>query len=308
MVGAANEGEITICGTNTVGLIDSGSMITSISKSFYESLNPVPELHDITEFGLSVIGANGCKLPYKGYIEADISVPRLGKNSVNKIPLLVVTNTEYNSKIPAIIRTNVIRLYQDTSSASGNPEEWQTAFNSLCNNTVPVKTTNNFNIRVGPGEVKTINGIARKAGNIGFAVTEHIDSSLSGDLTVCPRVVSLKSSGTTVWVPVRVCNLSARVIEIPPKSLLCSLTGVNVFDSWTPDLSQMQETKSTTTSLEDLGVNIDTDNLTADQLNTTKQVLNKWSDIFWKGPTDLGKANIVTHEIKLTDETPFKEP
>ena len=106
----------------------------------------------------------------------------------------------------------------------------------------------------------------------------------------------------------RVCNLSARVKEIPPKSLLCSLTGVNVFDSWTPDLSQMQETKSTTTSLEDLGVNIDTDNLTADQLNTTKQVLNNWSDIFSKGPTDLGKADIVTHEIKLTDETPFKEP
>ena len=69
----------------------------------------------------------------------------------------------------------------------------------------------------------------------------------------------------------------------------------------------MQETKSTT-SLEDLSVIIDTDNLTTDQLRTNKQVLNKWSDISSKGPTDLGKADIVTHEIKLTDETPFKEP
>ena len=30
----------------------------------------------------------------------------------------------------------------------------------------------------------------------------------------------------------------AHVTEIPPKPLLCSLNGVNVVDSWTPDLSQ----------------------------------------------------------------------
>ena len=28
----------------------------------------------------------------------------------------------------------------------------------------------------------------------------------------------------------------------------------------------------------------------------------------FKGPSDLGKADIVKHEIKLTDETPFKDP
>ena len=67
------------------------------------------------------------------------------------------------------------------------------------------------------------------------AVTEHIDSSLSSDLTTCSWVVSLKSPGTAVRVPERVCNLSARVVEIPPKSLLCSLNSVNVVDYCTPD-------------------------------------------------------------------------
>ena len=37
-------------------------------------------------------------------------------------------------------------------------------------------------------------------------------------------------------------------------------------------------------------------------------LLSKWPDIFSKGPTDLGKADIVRHEINLTDETPFKDP
>ena len=140
------------------------------------------------------------------------------------------------------------------------------------------------------------------------AVTEHIDSSLSGDLTICPRVVSLKSSGAAARVPVRVCNLSARVVEIPPKSLLCSLNSVSVVDSWTPDSSQKQEQNSTSSSLEDLGIKIDSENLTEDQLLRAKQVLGNWSSIFSTSPTDLGRTNSVKHKINLTDDAPFKDP
>ena len=159
---------------------------------------------------------------------------------------------------------------------------------------------------MGPGKVKTLNAIARKTSEINAAVTEHANNSLSGDLTICPRVVLLKSPGTTVRVPVRVCNLSAHAIEILPRSLLCLLNEVSVTDFWTPDLSQKQETKSSTS--EELSVQIDEDNLTPDQLSRAKSVLNKWSDIFSKGPTDLGRTDLVKHSIKRTDETPFKKP
>ena len=84
-------------------------------------------------------------------------------------------------------------------------------------------------------------------------MTEHISNPLSGDLTVCPRVVSLKSPGTIVRVPVRVSQISIMFTD-----------KVSVFDSLTPDLPQKQETKSSTS--EDLGVQIDEDNLTPDQL------------------------------------------
>ena len=36
--------------------------------------------------------------------------------------------------------------------------------------------------------------------------------------------------------------------------------------------------------------------------------MGKWSNIFSKGPTDLGKADIVKHKINLTDDKPFKDP
>ena len=111
MIGSSNEDNILICGVNTLGLLDSGSRITSISEAFYETLDPKPTLHSITEFGLSVTCANGTELPYKGYIEADIVVPSLG-NTTYKAPVLVVENTDYNRRVPVIIGTNVIRFVQ----------------------------------------------------------------------------------------------------------------------------------------------------------------------------------------------------
>ena len=39
-----------------------------------------------------------------------------------------------------------------------------------------------------------------------------------------------------------------------------------------------------------------------------RHVFCTWSHICSKGPTDLGKADIVRNEIKLSDATPFKEP
>ena len=367
MIGSSNEDNILICGVNTLGLLDSGSRITSISEAFYETLDPKPTLHSITEFGLSVTCANGTELPYKGYIEADIVVPSLG-NTLYKAPVLVVENTDYNRRVPVIIGTNVIRLCKQASndsSESNIPAEWQVAFDSMYNEILPVKTTNNFSIKVAPGEVKTLSGFVRNTKSFQTAVTEPIDTSLSvllyvhfsiaiilmGKreliallnlsswclvmverlfltvqrgclqfvivvfpdhtlllfLTICPRVVSLGSSGSTAPIPVCVCNLSTRVIEIPPRSLLCSINGVDVVDSWTPD-SSVKKQEPKVTKLEDLGVKVETDNLTQDQVRKAKDVLGSWSHIFSTGPTDLGRTDLVEHEIKLTDDTPFKEP
>ena len=141
--------------------------------------------------------ANGDILPYKRYIEAEISVPFLS-NSTFSIPLLVVSDTEYNSKVPTIVGTNVIRLCKNQVSSSQVSVEWQTAFDSLCDDSIPVKTTSNYSIRIAPHEIKTIHGIARRTGEFDTAVTEHMDTSLPGDLAICPRVVSLKGPGNTV--------------------------------------------------------------------------------------------------------------
>ena len=93
--------------------------------------------------------------------------------------------------------------------------------------------------------------------------------------------------------------MSVCPVHIPPRSLLCSLTSVNVVDSWTPDLSHKQELKSNVSSLEDLGVQIDTDNLTPEELGEAEGLLNKWSDILSTSVTDSGRTDTVKHKNQI---------
>ena len=51
MVDSANKSEIIMFGAKTPTLIDTGSMITSISESFYDSMEYKPVLHDVRELG-----------------------------------------------------------------------------------------------------------------------------------------------------------------------------------------------------------------------------------------------------------------
>ena len=62
------------------------------------------------------------------------------------------------------------------------------------------------------------------------------------------------------------------------------------------------------TPLNGLGVKINTEDLNKEEKETVFKVLQKWSPIFSKGPTDLGKTDLIKHEIHLKDDTPFKDP
>ena len=128
----------------------------------------------------------------------------------------------------------------------------------MCNDFLPVKTTNNFSIKVAPGEVKTLSDFVRNTKAFNTAVTEPIDTSLSMGLTICPRVASLGLFSSTARIPVCVCNLSTQVIEIPPRSLLCSINGVDVVDSWTPD-SSVKKQEPKVTKLDNLSVKVETE-------------------------------------------------
>lgn len=69
MVGHPNESKIFMNGLETRALIDTGSMVTCLSKKFYQSLQCKPKLHDIQDFELRVYSADSNSLPFSGFVE-----------------------------------------------------------------------------------------------------------------------------------------------------------------------------------------------------------------------------------------------
>ncbi|XP_061185873.1 uncharacterized protein LOC133193977 [Saccostrea echinata] len=139
MVGHQNESIIFVNSLEIKALIDTGSMVTCMSEKFYQSLQHTPEFHDIEDFELKVYSAE------------------------------VTKGTEYSSKVPVIVGTNVIRLCRDYANSDNTnvPKEWKIALTNLSiNNAIPVKTTNIHSITVGPYEVKTLSGIVKSCNNM----------------------------------------------------------------------------------------------------------------------------------------------
>ena len=311
LLGEANESKIFIAGIETSALIDTGAMISSMSEEFYNSLDPKPTLQSLTDFRLDVYGADGNLLPYSGYVEIEICLPFIekGLNTIS-VPILVTPTTEYREKVPVIIGTNVIRVFRDQEETFENliPDPWKLAFDSMkISKSIPVKTTNKFPLTIGPNQVKTVQGLVRNTGSISTVVTEQEGSHQCGNIVVCPRVVSLEGkSSKTARIPVRICNLSATAVKIPPKSFICSVNEVRVLDGWSPEKSSVCESDITNTT-HGLDVKVNSEGFSEDQCEQVDQVLTKWKHIFSTSFKDLGNTNLVKHEIKLTDDIPFKE-
>jgi len=135
IVGDNNVGDIYVQGQLVAAVIDTGSMVTTMSESCFEQLHRKPTLLPLTHLTLSVIASNGQAIPYKGYVEAIISIPFM-TNKELKVPILIVSDSEVNKTEPVIVGTNVIRLCQTGSSTESVPYEWDTAFKSIADDCV----------------------------------------------------------------------------------------------------------------------------------------------------------------------------
>ena len=88
-----------------MSLLDSGSMVSTISVATLKSMHPPPDIKTLDEFTLSVKVAEGSPLPYLGYVE--ISVTFQSDNMM--VLLLVVPETDYIKSVPVVIGTNILR-------------------------------------------------------------------------------------------------------------------------------------------------------------------------------------------------------
>lgn len=127
LVGHGNVTEVTVNGVETLAVVDTGSMLTTINADLYSQLGPKPAIRSLENFNLRVTEANGHKVPYLGYVKLGVRVLFIDHEVC--VPVLVVPNTGNNGDASVIIGTNVIRYIRNCSmDVSVVPEEWSLAF------------------------------------------------------------------------------------------------------------------------------------------------------------------------------------
>jgi hypothetical protein len=140
LVGQPNETDALVEGISCRALVDSGSQITTIADHFYrEYLEDVP-LQTLDSI-LEIKGAGGHTLNYLGYVSINIAFPEGVNGDVKEhvALVLVVPDTEYNTRVPLIIGTNLIRPYFEENLATGGKdvktwpvtEAWRNIYQSL---------------------------------------------------------------------------------------------------------------------------------------------------------------------------------
>ena len=272
LVGSSNVGEVMIQGERFEALIDTGAMVTTIQESAYNDLYDKPQLKSLDNLGPNLSVADGSALRYLGYIECDICVPSLSEFET-RIPMLVLPDN--TSGYSVIVGTNVLRLYKSCTEDQ-MPTAWQLAIDSM-DVMATVKSTNRKPVHVYPNQSIVLNGIARNVDELTEVITENCDSELN--YLVCPRVLKFGRSAKVQKVPVKICNITAKTITIRPKSDICSISPVKVVDSLASETVDSGVPRKESIPV-DLGVNIDKDNLSANQVENVHELLSSWKRVF----------------------------
>ena len=128
VVGDDNVGNMIVEGKVVRCLLDTGSMVTTLSEDYYNRhLSSSYELLSLKTI-IRIEGAGGHDLPYSGYVEVEMREPSSSETLC--VPVLVVPTTAYSAQVPMIVGTNVLKAFQE-KGVIGRSAAWKSAMLNL---------------------------------------------------------------------------------------------------------------------------------------------------------------------------------
>ena len=264
LIGKTNEASAMVDGVPITCLIDSGSCMSAMVKSFAKALNlEIKPLNTILD--IEVTGGGTC--PYYGYVECRLQLPQIKKFDVDVL-MLIIDDSEYGVRVPVQVGTLHIDMALDLATEAEMKRlsrRWERAkmatalhMNSMIvdeesfkldeiNGTV--HTTQKLSL--GPFENATVTGILKgpvkssachKRVNV---AVEPIEAHKEGENKYCavPSYAFLKPGSDRVKVMIK--NLTARVVKVPQGSKVALVEAANVV----PHMLAPQETQSPETNV-----------------------------------------------------------
>ncbi|MCU7801000.1 MAG: retroviral-like aspartic protease family protein, partial [gamma proteobacterium symbiont of Lucinoma myriamae] len=261
LVGPSNEIDVQVNGVDCKALLDTGSTVTTISEQFYDNY-----LSNVTikplESILTIECADGQNLPYKGYVEVELCVSGIENSQIITCLALIVPKSNYNSKVPLLLGTNVLSMFLDMCKQKYGDKMLQDAqlFTPwfLCFRTMLlqekelkrhknvlgyVKSAESKSIIIPPDTTKVLAGCIDKG--LKYHTTCALlqattGSVLTNDLDVCPTLITYDGHGKGL-VDVHVSNITTRTVNVQPNGLLCEIQPVQLEDGIDSKLGQVSD-------------------------------------------------------------------
>ena len=126
LCGQPTEGSVSVEGVYSKALLDTGSTVSTMSESHYNSYFSHIPLHPLASI-LEIECADGQSLPYLGYVITDIVAH--GVDNMTPLPcvFLIVPDSRYNHSVPVLLGTNVLQTIIDRCRNERGPRFLQDA-------------------------------------------------------------------------------------------------------------------------------------------------------------------------------------
>ena len=255
-----------------------------------------------------------------GFIEADLTFPMGTHVFKTEALLLVLPTTEYQKRVPVTIGTSLTDMAVDsldTSDTSKLSTPWKTVcFATQTRRQIQaqqiqkqtVKTTKP--ITLPPFSTTVVHGHTKLKGHglkLNLIAEPFKGSQLPPNIQCTPTYCTLEPGSNRVTVGLR--NISARKIIVPSKTIVCQIQLANMIPPFQtskdhPPSERKGEDDPCILDQLDLG---EINTWSEEQQHAVGKLLFDYSETFSKNDLDLGKCNILKHNIQLTDQQPFKE-
>lgn len=328
LVGNCPAVTIGIGGVTVDCILDTGSMVSTITESFYNKY--LCDIPIVQECHLKLRAANGLEIPYVGYIEADVYVQPVNLR-LEKRGILIVKDTQ-GREIPGLLGMNIIKECKDlviSGGGSAAPKSFRTG-HCMQNWIKAFKDTS-----------ATIEGIAQVAGTDSVCVPANsisfvhvrgphrkhwkfpltpicIEPSSQIDRLLIINTVVEQGSGAFA---VPVANLTSTDIWIPPRTRLGLMSECMLEPSSVSKVECVQTNVCEQTvvphndTAADEGTSLDLTALLPTDLRCTEtqrkkieDLFKRYSDIFIQHDLDMGYTSTVSHKIDTVDDKPVCQP
>ena len=315
IVGPAVEVQVSINQNDTSALLDTGSQVTIISESFYQSKLSALPLRPL-DGTLNVIGAGGQSVPYLGAIFADLTLPESSGGHRGKVAMLVGRDTPFSLQTPVIVGTNAFKNMNTGEMAKISIEARLAATKQLQHESSLGSFTLKENVKI-PSHSSVLVKCSFHGKSSVFEQLTHVlvqeptKNVLSDELGIVAKKMAVHELFTT---KIEIANFSDSVQTLKKGCEIADVFAIkceyDIFDV----LDQIKKNDGCTGSSVHNASHVKSENLTSEKTDldfkfgenaphewkkSFSAKLQSYKDVFICNDLDLGYTNEVLHDVLL---------